>query len=211
MSLVQEPVLKFRRAERNSLAAFAFWTELRPAFRGHKPERKDAIMTTAREHLIAWLRDAHAMEEQAKSLLETQIKRLKSYPSALPRLQEHLDETERQRAAVEECLRELGSDTSTLKDLSTKMMATMQGFTHMMSSDEILKHALANHAFERFEAASYRSLAAAADAAGEPRIAETARRILAEEERMGNWVWDQIPILTEEYIQRTKAGQEAKI
>jgi Domain of unknown function (DUF892) len=53
-------------------------------------------VTSPRDHLIDWLRDAHAMEEQAKTMLESQISRLKHYPEALPRLQQHLAETERQ-------------------------------------------------------------------------------------------------------------------
>ena len=56
-----------------------------------------------RDSLAAWLRDAHAMEGQAIKLLETQIERLESYPEALPRLRQHLDETNtplRQTAAT---------------------------------------------------------------------------------------------------------------
>jgi ferritin-like metal-binding protein YciE len=43
-------------------------------------------MTTPRESLAAWLRDAHAMEGQAETFLQTQIDRLENYPEALPRL-----------------------------------------------------------------------------------------------------------------------------
>ena len=168
-------------------------------------------MTTPREHLIDWLRDAHALEEQAKSLLSTQIDRFKNYPEALPRLRQHLDETERQRATIERCLHDLGADTSTFKDMTTKMMANMQGFAHMMTTDEVLKHTLASHAFERFEAACYHSLAAAAEAANEPRVAEIAREILREEVEMADWVWDNIPPMTQKYLARSASGQDAKV
>ncbi len=168
-------------------------------------------MTSPREHLIDWLRDAHAMEEQAKSLLQTQIDRLESYPEALPQLRAHLDETERQRVAIERCLERLGADTSTLKDMTTKFMANMQGFAHMMSSDEVLKHALASHAFERFEAACYHSLATAAKAANEPEVERLARDILAEEEKMAAWVWGQIPMLTAKFLERDATGAQAKV
>lgn len=168
-------------------------------------------MTAPREHLIDWLRDAHAMEEQAKSLLQTQIDRLENYPEAIPRLKAHLEETERQRAAIERCLHQLGSDTSTLKDWSTKLMANMQGFGHMMTTDEVLKHALASHAFERFEAACYHSLITAAEHAGEPAVADVARQNLREEEEMADWVWDQIPALTQKYLDRSAADEPAKV
>lgn len=164
-------------------------------------------MTTAhREHLITWLRDAHALEEQAKSLLQTQIDRLESYPEALPRLRDHLRETEQQSVMVEQCLHQLGSDTSTLKDMSTKLSANMMGMAHMFASDEVLKHALASHAFERFEAASYCSLMTAAQVAGEPQIARVAEQILRQEEEMGAWIWDQIPHLTQKYMTRSAVG-----
>ena len=42
-------------------------------------------MTTPRDNLISWLRDAYAMEGQAIELLETQIQRLENYPETLPR------------------------------------------------------------------------------------------------------------------------------
>jgi ferritin-like metal-binding protein YciE len=168
-------------------------------------------MTSPREHLIDWLRDAHALEEQAKSLLQAQIDRLEHYPEALPRLKQHLQETEQQRSMVESCLKDLGADTSTLKDWTTKFLANMQGFGHMMASDEILKHALASHAFERFEAASYHSLIKAAEVAQEPRVAQMARDILAQEEAMADWVWQNIPDLTEKFLRRSASDRDAKI
>ncbi|MBZ9985459.1 MULTISPECIES: DUF892 family protein, partial [unclassified Mesorhizobium] len=37
-------------------------------------------MTQSRDWLIQWLRDAHAMEEQAETMLSGQLSRLESYP-----------------------------------------------------------------------------------------------------------------------------------
>jgi hypothetical protein len=54
-----------------------------------------------------------------------------------------------------------------------KFAANLQGMTHAMASDEVLKNALASAAFEQFEAASYRMLVSAAKAAGEQQIADT--------------------------------------
>lgn len=167
-------------------------------------------MTQVRDSLVAWLRDAHAMEGQAITLLETQIQRLESYPEALPRLQQHLDETKQQRSQVEGCLQALGEDTSTLKDAAMKVGANLQGMMHMMSSDEVLKHALASNAFEHFEAASYCSLAAAAKEAGEHDIARTCEDIMNQELAMADWVWQQLPPLTHKFLHRSEAGVDAK-
>lgn len=163
-----------------------------------------------RESLASWLRDAHAMEGQAITLLETQIERLESYPEALPRLRQHLEETKDQRAQVEGCLHKLGEDTSTLKDATMKVGANIQGMLHAMSSDEVLKHALASNAFEHFEAASYCSLAAAAQDAGEPEIAKTCESIMQQELAMADWVWEQLPPMTHKYLHRSESDAQAK-
>ena len=165
---------------------------------------------TARDTLASWLRDAHAMEGQAITLLETQIDRLKNYPEALPRLRQHLEETKEQRAKVEQWLNQLGEDTSTLKDATMKLGANLQGMLHAMSSDEVLKHALSSNAFEHFEAASYCSLTAAAEDANEPEIARTCDGIMRQELAMADWVWQQLPPLTHKYLHREEAGVEAR-
>ncbi|WP_333793540.1 ferritin-like domain-containing protein [Hyphomicrobium sp.] len=167
-------------------------------------------MTSARDSLAAWLRDAHAMEGQAETLLSAQIERLQNYPEALPRLRSHLEETKAQRQALERCLEKLGENTSTLKDGTMKMAANLQGWMHALSGDEVLKNTLASAAFEQFEAASYRMLVCAAKIAGEPEIARTCEHIMEQEVSMADWVWSELEPLTEKYLQREMAGMEAK-
>jgi ferritin-like metal-binding protein YciE len=167
-------------------------------------------MITPRESLAAWLRDAHAMEGQAETFLQTQIDRLENYPEALPRLKSHLEETKQQKAAVEKCLRQLGEDTSTLKDSAMKVAANLQGMMHAMSSDEVLKNALASAAFEQFEAASYRMLVSAAEVAGESEIAQTCETIMEQEVSMADWAWGQLAPLTQKYLALEAAGADAK-
>ncbi len=167
-------------------------------------------MTTPRENLEAWLRDAYAMEGQAVTLLETQIERLDHYPQAIPRLRQHPEETRAQQAAVEECLGRLGASPSSFKEGAMKFGATMQGMVHGMASDEVLKHALGSHAFEQFEAGCYASLATAARTAGEPEIARTCERLMQQEQAMADWVWQQLPVLTTQYLERSAEGGPAK-
>jgi hypothetical protein len=96
------------------------------------------------------------------------------------------------------------------RSMAQKTIANVQGLFHSMSEDEVLKHALGSYSFEQFEAGSYRMLAAAAREAGEPGIAETCERIQAEEEAMGDWIWQQMPTLTQEYLSRSEVGAMAK-
>ena len=43
-------------------------------------------MATPRENLLDWLRDAHAMEQQAESMLKGQAERLEHYPELKGRI-----------------------------------------------------------------------------------------------------------------------------
>ncbi len=52
---------------------------------------------TAREIFIVGLRNAHAMETQARELMERQSERLDEYPEVKTKLTAHLQETNEQR------------------------------------------------------------------------------------------------------------------
>ena len=70
--------------------------------------------------LIAWLRDAHAMETGLIPVLENHAKDAQSNPDASARIQQHIAETRRHAQLVEGCLKSLGSDTSGTKDILGK-------------------------------------------------------------------------------------------
>jgi len=54
---------------------------------------KSTFMTESAEHLLDWLRDAHAMEQQAEQMLRAQSGRLEHYPELKTRIDQHLEET----------------------------------------------------------------------------------------------------------------------
>ncbi|HEX3208891.1 MAG TPA: ferritin-like domain-containing protein [Geminicoccaceae bacterium] len=167
-------------------------------------------MTTPRDNLAVWLRDAYAMEGQAIVLLEGQIKRLEHYPQAQPRLREHLEETRAQQSQLGQCLEQLGESPSAFKEATMRLGANIQALMHGLAGDEVLKHALGSYAFEHFEAGCYRSLIAAAEAANEPGIAQTCKRLMEQEQAMAAWVWEQIPGLTKMFVERDARGGDAK-
>jgi Uncharacterized protein conserved in bacteria len=45
------------------------------------------------EHYHDWLRDAHAMEKQAESMLESMASRIENYPDLRARIEQHSNET----------------------------------------------------------------------------------------------------------------------
>lgn len=169
------------------------------------------MTTEANEHLIDWLRDAHAMEQQAEAMLEAQASRLEHYPSLRTRIVEHIDETRWQRGQLEDCLTRLGSSPSTVKDLGGKLMAFGQGLGGMLVSDEVVKGAMAGYVFEQMEIASYTVLIAAAAAAGDTQTEAVCRQIIAQEQAMAAWLLQHLPSTTTSFLARSATpGVEAK-
>jgi ferritin-like metal-binding protein YciE len=125
---------------------------------------------TARDIFVIGLRNAHAMEIQARELMERQSERLDDYPEVKSRVTSHLSETNEQLWRLEQCLEAYGESSSALKDTAQSLMANMTAIGHLMTDDEILKNTFANDAFEHYEIAAYKSLltlchAAAVDSA----------------------------------------------
>ena len=50
----------------------------------------------------------------------------------------------------------------------------------------------------------------AAETAGKPEIARTCQRIIERELNMAAWVWEQLPGLTQKYLERSASGESAK-
>lgn len=167
-------------------------------------------MTETSDRLIQWLRDAHAMEEQAETMLKAQASRLENYPELRQRIEQHVSETQSQARRLEECIGRLGSDTSSMKDTAGKMTAMMQGMGGVFAGDEVVKGAMAGYTFEHFEISSYTVLIAAAEAAGDQQTASICREILSEEQAMADWLREHLPNVTRQYLQREETGGPAK-
>jgi ferritin-like metal-binding protein YciE len=168
-------------------------------------------VTKPEERLMDWLRDAHAMEEQAETMLSSQIARLKHYPEVKSKMQQHLTETKRQSTLISGCIERRGGDTSAMKDMTAKMVAAAQGLSGMFVGDEVIKGALASYSFEQMEIASYRILIAAAEAIGDSETAAICKEILSEEEAMASWIQDNTPTLVRKYLKLDLTpGVEAK-
>ncbi|CAB3886656.1 MULTISPECIES: ferritin-like domain-containing protein [Achromobacter] len=156
----------------------------------------------AAEHLLDWLRDAHAMEEQAETMLTSLAGRIETYPEVKQRIERHIVETREQQRLVRGCIERLGGDTSMFKDLTGKMMATFQGFSGVFASDEIMKGAMFSYAFENLEIAAYSQLVEAAKFVGDAETAAVCERILQEERAMAQWIEHNTPGLMRQFLMR---------
>ena len=166
-------------------------------------------MTDAREWLVMWLRDAHAMEEQAEPMLAAQAERIDNYPELEQRIRQHLQETKGQADRLRECLEGMGEGTSVLKDASGKLMATAQAVGGAFAGDEIMKGSLVSYTFEQMEIAAYTAIIAAAEHLGETKVAEAARTNLQEEVAMADWLSSHLPGTTRAFLDRAAAGDPA--
>ena len=167
-------------------------------------------MGNPREHLVNWLRDAHAMEQQAEQMLKAQASRIENYPKMKARVEQHLEETRGQQKLLEGCLERLGGSPSAVKDTMGTMAAMGQGLAGMFASDEIVKGAMASYVFEHMEIASYTALIAAAKQAGDAETQRVCEQILAQEEAMAQWVLDNLPEVTQTFMLRDAEGVGAK-
>jgi ferritin-like metal-binding protein YciE len=161
-------------------------------------------MEPIRQTYLAWLRDAHAMEKQALSMMEHQLSRLKNYPQLEARLRTHVTETEEQLAALDRLLSRHEIDSSMVKDALGKLTALGQSLSGMFASDEVVKGTLASYTFEQMEIASYRILITTAEQMGDHDAVEVFTRCLEQEEAMADWLAGHSAEITRLFLRRSE-------
>ncbi len=155
------------------------------------------------------LRNARAMEAQAKELLERQIQRLDDHPELRDRMRQHLTETKGQQERLEPILGSMSAQASTLKDTVIAFLGNMAGAANMPASDEVLKNSFTSFAFENYEFAAYKSLIAVAELAGAPDAALLLRQSCEEEQAMAEWLNDRLDSVTRQYVSRAAGRAQA--
>ena len=165
---------------------------------------------TTRSLFVTGLRNAHALENEALSIMNRQIERLENYPELSARLKQHKEETEIQQQRVGQILEDLGEDNSTLKDTALSVMGSMAALGHSVAGDEILKNSFADLAFENFEIASYTSFITMAQIGGFTAAVPLLEQNLEEEIAMSGWLEDNTPLITQRYVELEGLGETAK-
>ncbi len=165
---------------------------------------------TIRPLFVTGLRNAHALENEALSIMNRQIERLEDYPDMLARLRQHHRETETQQKRIEQILEQLDEDHSSFKDAAASVMGSMAALGHTVSGDEVLKNTFADLAFESYEIASYTSLITLAKAGGFNAAVPLLEETLREENAMAAWIGENVPNVTQRYIALEEAGGRGK-
>lgn len=159
-------------------------------------------MQDHRQHLLAWLRDAHAMEEQAQITLLGQIQLFDGDPELRAKLIEHRNQTQRHAEEIRLCSQRHNDDPLLLREMAAKFAGFMRNTARLFAGDQHVRSIRALYSFEHVEIACYRTLITAAEAAGEHDIKRVCELILAEEEAMADWLRDRLPLVTQEFLLR---------
>ena len=167
------------------------------------------MTTHTRERLLGWLKDAHAMEQEAETMMSAMASRIEHYPELRARSEQHIEETRHQASQVASCIERLGGSLPTARDTIAKAMAAMHAAGNAMMSDEVAKGVGISYAFEHMEIASYRALVTAARQAGEEDIAAVCEDILRQEQAMADWLYEHQPLVIEAFLQREAADLHA--
>ena len=167
-------------------------------------------MTETDGIFVTGLRNAHAMENQALSIMKPQVSRIENYPQVARRLEQHIAETEGQLARLDQLLQGGGSDNNPLKDMALSFTGAMAALGHTVAPDEIVKNSFANYAFEHFEIAAYKSLLALANHTGNSTAVQLLTQNLREEQEMAAWLDQNIEPVTLQYAALREMGETAK-
>src|SRR5690606_20849724 len=174
--------------------------------RRNKMTRNEEVLSA----FVTGVKNAHAMEKQALSILKPQAARIESYPDMKQRIERHITETEGQIERLETILEELDESHSGLKDTVLSMGGSMAALSHAAAGDEVLKDTFANYAFEHYEIAAYKSLLELSRDLGGNGIGTLPEQNLREEEEMAQWIDNHIGAVTERYTALRNADLQAK-
>jgi ferritin-like metal-binding protein YciE len=150
---------------------------------------------TIQERIIRYLDDTIALEAAAVTGLKDMAEEAVD-PAQKALYQQHLVETERQKARLEARITELGGAASNnvLKNLMNKVGVAATDLLHAGkdSGDKATRNLIQAYAIENLEVATYESLYSAATEAGDTATAALAREIQAEEKAAAEKVFSHI-------------------
>ena len=146
--------------------------------------------------LAAWLDDAYSMEQGLIPILQSHADDLDAaLPGSAAPMREHISETRQHAERVKRCLQILNETPSQLKSTISGVMGAIEGRATRAFRDELIKNALMDLASEHFEIGCYRALRAAAAQLGYAEIADLCDQNLRDEQRMVQWLEQQLPAL----------------
>ena len=161
--------------------------------------------TALMEIYLTGLRNQHAVETQAIGTIQNELPRMTDYAELHARMQQDHERSTEQAARLDRLLGKHGTSKSVAKEMVTGTVATVAGFAHSFSGDEMLKNVLAAVGFKAYEIGSYKVLITLAQAAGASDDAAVLEQSMKEEQEMGDWLGSHLPSLVHAYVQKQAA------
>ena len=162
-------------------------------------------MQTTRDTYLTGLRNQHAVETQAIGTIQNELPRMKAYPDLHAKMSADKARSEEQAARLDRLLAKHGTSKSLAKEMATGTVATVAGFAHALSSDDVLKNTLAAVGFKAYEIGSYKVLIALAEAAGATDDVPVLDQSMQEEMEMGDWLGGHLPTLVRAVLSQQAA------
>jgi len=148
---------------------------------------------------VAWLNDAHALEESLITMLQKQIDEEKD-GEMKTKLEEHLEETKRHAQLMRSCIARYGEEPSGGKDFLSTVSSAIAGLGISMMHDKDVKNVHSAYAAEHTEIATYTVLRAAASEGGDMETVTICDEILQDENEMAQFLLEQIPTVVSNHL-----------
>jgi len=148
--------------------------------------------TDLQDKLNEHLKDAQAMEQSVKRMLDSMISTTDD-PAVKGELEHHREETERHEKLVAGRLEARGEGSSSVKEAVGIGGALLKGLGDQARSDKPMQNARDGYVTEHLEIAAYEMLARIAERAGDEGTVEVCRRNIADERAMADKIehnWD---------------------
>ncbi len=154
---------------------------------------------------LTGLRNQHAVETQAIGTVKNELSRMEAYPELHAQMEKERAQSTEQAARLDGLLAKHGTSASLAKEAVTGSVATVAGFIHAASSDEVLKDVLAAVGYKAYEIGSYKVLIALAQAVGAADDVPVLETSMKEEMAMGDWLGEHLPSFVHQYLAQQPA------
>lgn len=147
----------------------------------------------ARENFVAWLNDAHAMENQADKMFKTTASYFaEQYKDIKLQLEAYSAGAQENERLLQACLDRYGRGSSFVKDIVGKAMGLAQGFSGFFVSDEVVKALIACYTFCHMGLASYKCLVEGALVLADEEARSICMRLLSQKVVETEWLEKQL-------------------
>lgn len=154
--------------------------------------------------LKSWLDNAYAMESAIADTLKQHRQEAEGHPDVQHQLEQHRFETEGHAEKVRQRLASYGVDVSDFKATVASMMGKAQNAMMGMPKYELVQNAITDFATEHYEIALYKAIMNLARQLEDMDTVIVCREIIAEEERMADWLETHLGQVVQEEV-REKA------